>query len=105
MLRDIPNQRDVFALLAQTPGIVMPRPDGLKVAGQVGLGHGAAGSEGPVSRGHPVELHGHVREPEEPVVGRQVGERDGRVGGFVRGEGTDRGPGHGLRPTRRAHER
>ncbi len=27
MLRDIPNQRDVFALLAQTPGIVMPRPD------------------------------------------------------------------------------
>jgi hypothetical protein len=27
MLRDIPNQRDVFALLAQTPGITMPRPD------------------------------------------------------------------------------
>lgn len=27
MLRDIPNQRDMFALLAQTPGIVMPRPD------------------------------------------------------------------------------
>jgi hypothetical protein len=27
MLRDIPNQRDVFALLAQTPGIAMPRPD------------------------------------------------------------------------------
>ena len=27
MLRDIPNQRDVFALLAQTPGIVVPRPD------------------------------------------------------------------------------
>jgi hypothetical protein len=27
MLRDIPNQRDVFALLAQTPGITMPRAD------------------------------------------------------------------------------
>jgi hypothetical protein len=27
MLRDIPNQRDVFALLAQTPGITMPQPD------------------------------------------------------------------------------
>jgi hypothetical protein len=27
MLRDIPNQRDVFALLAQTPGIAMPRTD------------------------------------------------------------------------------
>jgi len=27
MLRDIPNQRDVFALLSQTPGIAMPRPD------------------------------------------------------------------------------
>jgi hypothetical protein len=27
MLRDIPNQRDLFALLAQTPGITMPRPD------------------------------------------------------------------------------
>jgi hypothetical protein len=27
MLRDIPNQRDVFALLAQTPGITVPRPD------------------------------------------------------------------------------
>jgi hypothetical protein len=27
MLRDIPNQRDVFAVLAQTPGITMPRPD------------------------------------------------------------------------------
>ena len=27
MLRDIPNQRDLFALLAQTPGIAMPRPD------------------------------------------------------------------------------
>jgi hypothetical protein len=27
MLRDIPNQRDVFALLAQTPGIAVPRPD------------------------------------------------------------------------------
>src|SRR5215203_5775027 len=27
MLRDIPNQRDVFALLAQTPGITMPRTD------------------------------------------------------------------------------
>ncbi len=27
MLRDIPNQRDLFALLAQTPGIMMPRPD------------------------------------------------------------------------------
>lgn len=27
MLRDIPNQRDMFALLAQTPGITMPRPD------------------------------------------------------------------------------
>jgi hypothetical protein len=27
MLRDIPNQRDVFALLAQTPGIAMPRQD------------------------------------------------------------------------------
>src|SRR4029079_5067064 len=27
MLHDIPNQRDVFALLAQTPGITMPRPD------------------------------------------------------------------------------
>ena len=34
MLRDIPNQRDVFALLAQTPGIVMPRQDvGGKTAG------------------------------------------------------------------------
>jgi hypothetical protein len=27
MLRDIPNQRDLFALLAQTPGITMPRAD------------------------------------------------------------------------------
>ncbi len=27
MLRDIPNQRDVFALLSQTPGITVPRPD------------------------------------------------------------------------------
>src|SRR4029079_5157048 len=27
MLHDIPNQRDMFALLAQTPGITMPRPD------------------------------------------------------------------------------
>ena len=27
MLRDIPNQRDLFALLALTPGITMPRPD------------------------------------------------------------------------------
>jgi hypothetical protein len=27
MLRDVPNQRDVFALLAQTPGITMPRTD------------------------------------------------------------------------------
>jgi hypothetical protein len=27
MLRDIPNQRDIFALLAETPGIAMPRPD------------------------------------------------------------------------------
>ncbi|HEX6162549.1 MAG TPA: TonB-dependent receptor [Vicinamibacterales bacterium] len=27
MLRDIPNQRDVFALLAQTPGIAMSRTD------------------------------------------------------------------------------
>ena len=27
MLRDIPNQRDVFALLSQTPGIAVPRPD------------------------------------------------------------------------------
>ena len=26
-LRDIPNQRDLFALLAMTPGITMPRPD------------------------------------------------------------------------------
>jgi hypothetical protein len=27
MLRDVPNQRDLFALLAQTPGITMPRAD------------------------------------------------------------------------------
>src|SRR6185503_1558064 len=27
MLSDIPNQRDLFALLAQTPGITMPRMD------------------------------------------------------------------------------
>ena len=27
MLRDIPNQRDLFALLAATPGITMPRAD------------------------------------------------------------------------------
>ena len=27
MLRDIPNQREIFALLAETPGITMPRPD------------------------------------------------------------------------------
>ena len=27
MLRDIPNQRDLFALLAETPGITMPRVD------------------------------------------------------------------------------
>ena len=27
MLRDIPNQRDLFALLAQTPGITLPRVD------------------------------------------------------------------------------
>ena len=27
MLRDIPNQRDLFALLAQTPGFTLPRPD------------------------------------------------------------------------------
>lgn len=27
MLRDIPNQRDLFALLAETPGITMPRAD------------------------------------------------------------------------------
>jgi hypothetical protein len=27
MLRDVPNQRDLFALLAQTPGITMPRVD------------------------------------------------------------------------------
>ena len=27
LLRDIPNQRDLFALLAATPGITMPRPD------------------------------------------------------------------------------
>jgi hypothetical protein len=27
MLRDIPNQREIVALLAETPGITMPRPD------------------------------------------------------------------------------
>ena len=27
LLRDVPNQRDLFALLAQTPGIAMPRAD------------------------------------------------------------------------------
>jgi hypothetical protein len=27
MLRDIPNQRELLALLAETPGITMPRPD------------------------------------------------------------------------------
>jgi hypothetical protein len=38
MLRDIPNQRDVFALLAQTPGITMPRPD---------VGGNTAGTQSP----------------------------------------------------------
>ena len=38
MLRDIPNQRDVFALLAQTPGITMPRPD---------IGGNTAGTQSP----------------------------------------------------------
>jgi hypothetical protein len=38
MLRDIPNQRDVFALLAQTPGIAMPRPD---------VGGNTAGTQSP----------------------------------------------------------
>ena len=38
MLRDIPNQRDLFALLAQTPGIAMPRPD---------VGGNTAGTQSP----------------------------------------------------------
>jgi hypothetical protein len=38
MLRDIPNQRDVFALLAQTPGIAMPRTD---------VGGNTAGTQSP----------------------------------------------------------
>jgi hypothetical protein len=38
MLRDIPNQRDVFALLAQTPGIAVPRPD---------VGGNTAGTQSP----------------------------------------------------------
>jgi hypothetical protein len=38
MLRDIPNQRDVFALLAHTPGIAMPRPD---------VGGNTAGTQSP----------------------------------------------------------
>ncbi|HEX6974354.1 MAG TPA: TonB-dependent receptor [Vicinamibacterales bacterium] len=38
MLRDIPNQRDLFALLAQTPGITMPRPD---------IGGNTAGTQSP----------------------------------------------------------
>jgi hypothetical protein len=38
MLRDIPNQRDVFALLAQTPGIAMPRLD---------IGGNTAGTQSP----------------------------------------------------------
>jgi len=38
MLRDIPNQRDLFALLAQTPGITMPRPD---------VGGNTAGTQSP----------------------------------------------------------
>jgi len=38
MLRDVPNQRDLFALLAQTPGITMPRPD---------VGGNTAGTQSP----------------------------------------------------------
>src|SRR3954470_4564020 len=38
MLRDIPDQRDVFALLAQSPGIAMPRPD---------VGGNTAGTQSP----------------------------------------------------------
>ena len=38
MLRDIPNQRDLFALLALTPGITMPRPD---------IGGNTAGTQSP----------------------------------------------------------
>ena len=38
MLRDIPNQRDLFALLAQTPGITMPRMD---------VGGNTAGTQSP----------------------------------------------------------
>ena len=40
MLRDIPNQRDLFALLAQTPGITMPRMD---------VGGNTAGTQSAVS--------------------------------------------------------
>jgi hypothetical protein len=38
MLSDIPNQRDLFALLAQTPGITMPRMD---------IGGNTAGTQSP----------------------------------------------------------
>src|SRR6185436_11979195 len=38
MLRDIPNQRDLFALLAQTPGISLPRVD---------VGGNTAGTQSP----------------------------------------------------------
>ena len=38
LLRDIPNQRDLWALLAQTPGITMPRPD---------VGGNTAGTQSP----------------------------------------------------------
>jgi hypothetical protein len=38
MLRDIPNQRDIFGVLAQTPGIAMPRPD---------VGGNTAGTQSP----------------------------------------------------------
>ena len=38
MLSDIPNQRDIFALLAQTPGITMPRMD---------IGGNTAGTQSP----------------------------------------------------------
>jgi hypothetical protein len=68
MLRDIPNQRDLFALLAQTPGITLPRVD---------VGGNTAGTQSPY------RVYGLVGQSITTVDGVNITVGSAGVGAYI----------------------
>jgi hypothetical protein len=68
LLRDIPHQRDVFALLALTPGIMLPRPD---------VGGNTAGTQSPF------RAYGLSGQTIATVDGVNITDLSSGIGGYI----------------------